>query len=84
MSELVNISELKEHPKNYRQHPEDQLRHIEESIKKFGNQLKLKPGIDLTKLPKINERGIELKVIGELKGTDIKRIVQAYQRNQVL
>lgn len=34
--ERVAISDLKPHPKNYREHPEDQLEHVIESIKLHG------------------------------------------------
>ena len=34
--EEVSISELKKHPKNYREHPEDQLAHLIASIEKNG------------------------------------------------
>jgi hypothetical protein len=35
-TKLVAISELKPHPRNYRQHPDDQLEHIVTSIKEHG------------------------------------------------
>jgi len=34
--EKVDISELKKHPRNYREHPNDQLNHIIDSISKNG------------------------------------------------
>lgn len=34
--EVVDVSKLKEHPKNYRGHSEDQIAHIEASIKQHG------------------------------------------------
>lgn len=33
---IIQINELKEHPRNYRKHPDDQIEHICESIKRFG------------------------------------------------
>lgn len=35
-TELVNVSELHPHPRNYRKHPDDQLAHLQASLKKFG------------------------------------------------
>lgn len=35
-SELVEIDELKPHPRNYRTHPDDQVEHLEHSIKEHG------------------------------------------------
>ncbi len=35
-TEVVSISSLKPHPRNYRTHPEDQLAHIGESLKQHG------------------------------------------------
>lgn len=32
----LNIAELKDHPRNYRNHPDDQIDHIIQSIKEFG------------------------------------------------
>jgi len=34
--EMVSLSELKPHPKNYRVHPDDQIKHIVSSIKQHG------------------------------------------------
>jgi len=34
--ETINVSELKEHPRNYKQHPEQQLEHIIKSIEEHG------------------------------------------------
>jgi hypothetical protein len=34
--ETVRISELKQHPRNYRQHPDDQLDHLIQSISEHG------------------------------------------------
>lgn len=34
--ELVDVTELKDHPKNYRFHPDDQIDHIVQSIKEHG------------------------------------------------
>ena len=35
-TEIVALSELKEHPRNYREHPDDQLEHIAESLRIYG------------------------------------------------
>ena len=35
-TKLIKVSELKAHPKNYREHPEDQLEHIIQSIEQNG------------------------------------------------
>jgi hypothetical protein len=35
-AEVLEVAELKSHPRNYREHPEDQLTHIAESIKEHG------------------------------------------------
>lgn len=35
-TELVSLSELKPHPRNYKKHPDDQLQHIIESIRQHG------------------------------------------------
>lgn len=35
-AEVVELKELKPHPRNYREHPEDQLTHIAESIRRHG------------------------------------------------
>ena len=35
--EYVSVTELKPHPKNYREHPDDQLEHIIQSIKDNGH-----------------------------------------------
>ena len=35
-SRLIDVGELKPHPRNYRVHPDDQLAHVEESIRKNG------------------------------------------------
>ena len=35
-TQQVNVEELKEHKKNYREHPDDQLEHIIQSIKQNG------------------------------------------------
>jgi hypothetical protein len=35
-AERVSISDLKPHPRNYRNHPEDQLAHLEHSLKEHG------------------------------------------------
>lgn len=35
-TELVALSKLKPHPRNYRKHPADQLAHIKASIKQHG------------------------------------------------
>ena len=34
--ETINVNELKEHPRNYKQHPEQQLEHIIKSIEEHG------------------------------------------------
>ena len=34
--ELVEIAQLKPHPRNYRDHPDDQLEHLVQSIKDNG------------------------------------------------
>lgn len=34
--ELVNIADLRPHPRNYREHPEDQVGHLEQSIRENG------------------------------------------------
>lgn len=34
--ELIELSKLKPHPRNYRSHPDDQLEHIVQSIKEHG------------------------------------------------
>lgn len=34
--EIVNINELKEHPRNYRVHPDDEIEHLIQSIKENG------------------------------------------------
>jgi len=34
--EKIKVSELKDHPKNYRKHPEDQIKHIIKSIEQHG------------------------------------------------
>ena len=36
VTELVNIDELRPHPRNYRSHPDDELDHIEASIRQHG------------------------------------------------
>ena len=36
MSEIVQINEIKPHPKNYREHPPEQITHLMESIKSHG------------------------------------------------
>ena len=34
--ETIKLSDLKEHPRNYKTHPEDQLQHIISSIEEDG------------------------------------------------
>lgn len=34
--EMINIGELKPHPKNYQQHPDEQLQHVVKSIENYG------------------------------------------------
>ena len=34
--ETISLTEIKPHPRNYREHPEDQLTHLVESIKQHG------------------------------------------------
>ncbi len=46
--ELVLLSSLKPHPRNYRQHPEDQLLHLMESIKQNGLYRNILVSKDLT------------------------------------
>lgn len=34
--EIVNVTDLKEHPKNYNDHPEDQVKHLAASLEQHG------------------------------------------------
>lgn len=49
-SEIVDISKLKKHPKNYREHNDDQLDHIVESLKKNGQYKNIVVAKDYTVL----------------------------------
>src|SRR5262245_35987685 len=46
--ELVNLDDLRAHPRNYRQHPEDQLAHLEHSLREHGFYRNVVVARDLT------------------------------------
>lgn len=47
-AEQVALSDLRPHPRNYRQHPEDQLVHIEQSVREHGVYRPIVAARDLT------------------------------------
>lgn len=48
VEELVQVSDLKPHPRNYREHPEDELEHLCESIRTNGVYKNIVTAEDLT------------------------------------
>jgi len=55
---------------------------IKDAWKRFDTPLKLKPGIDLSKLPKINEYGMKLiQVKDEIKSPELKKLFLEYQND---
>jgi len=49
---------------------------INDSWRRFDTPLKLKPGINLDDLPKVNEYGMKLIQVKEIKSEDLKALVQ--------
>lgn len=52
---------------------------IKDSWKRFDTPLRLKPGIDLAALPKVNEYGMTLKQVKPIKSEALRRLVESEQ-----
>ena len=48
--------------------------------KRFDTPLKLKPGVDLAKLPAIDEYGMELKVLNPVRSGQLRKLVGEHAR----
>lgn len=49
---------------------------VKDSWRRFDTPLKLKPGINLDELPKVDEYGMKLTQVKEIKSEDLRRLVQ--------
>jgi hypothetical protein len=49
---------------------------VKDAWRRFDTPLKLKPGINLDELPKVDEYGMKLMQVKEIKSEDLRRLVQ--------
>lgn len=50
--------------------------HVKGLWKKFDTQLKLKPGVDLASMPKVDEYGMELKAVAPVKAEELRKLLE--------